>query len=86
MTKHYAKGPANEAALGPGTIFIEFDDEVPVRQAERYGERWFSSRDKHHDELGPGLSDQPFSSLQGEPVEEIDAAEFEAAWKASAPS
>jgi hypothetical protein len=74
-----------ESVLGPGVVYHEFDGDEPTRQAERYGERWFSSREEHHPELGPGLVDLPLSELEFEPEHEISADEFERAWEESEP-
>lgn len=73
-----------ESTLGAGVVYHEFDGEMPSRQVERYGDRWFSSRDEYHDGLGPGLVDQPLSELDLGPEHEITAADFEKAWEASA--
>lgn len=61
----------------------EFDGEVPTRQVERYGGRWFDSQTEYHAELGPGLVDQALSELAFNPEQEISAAEFEESWGAS---
>jgi hypothetical protein len=74
---------AGEIPLGAGVVWLEFDGDEPTRQVERYGDRWFSSRDEYHPELGPGLADLPLSELGLEPMDEVDAAEFERAWTAS---
>jgi hypothetical protein len=79
MTMRYFKEPA-ETDLGQGYVWLEFDGEIPTRQVERYGDRWFSSRDEYHSELGPGLVDQPLSVLELGSELEIDASEFERAW------
>jgi hypothetical protein len=63
---------------------MEFEGELPSRQVERYGDRWFSSRSEYHPELGPGLVDQPLSVLELSPEHEIGAEEFESAWKEAA--
>jgi hypothetical protein len=73
-----------ESPLGPGIVYHEFDGEMPTRQVERYGQRWFSSRDEHHDGLGPGLVDQPLSALDLGPAEEVSVTEFEDAWRQAA--
>lgn len=67
---------------------IEFEltnieEDMPIRQVERYGDRWFSSREEYHIGLGPGLVDQPLSALDLAPEHEIAADEFEEAWEAS---
>lgn len=72
-----------ESPVGYGTIYHEFDGEEPTRQVERYGDRWFSSRDDYHDGLGPGLADQPLSESDLSALEEIGADEFEQVWEAS---
>jgi hypothetical protein len=81
--KRYFKRDA-ESDLGDGEVWFEFDGEQPVRQVERYGDRWFSSRSDHHPEIGPGLVDQPLSVLELGSEDEIGAEEFEWAWEASA--
>jgi hypothetical protein len=51
----YFKFPA-ESDLGIGIQYIEFDDDCwPIRQAECYGDRWFNSSHRYHQELG-GMS------------------------------
>lgn len=73
-----------ESEIGAGTIYLEYDGEEPVRQVERYGTRWFSSREDHHPELGPGLSDRSLSeTLRTNQFVEIAADEFEQAWRAA---
>jgi hypothetical protein len=72
-----------ESEIGPGVVLHEFDGEEPTRQVERYGDRWFSSRDEHHPELGPGLVDVPLSALDLGGEDEISAEEFEEAWRKS---
>jgi len=64
-------------------IYHEFDGEMPRRQVERYGDRWFSSSEDYHDELGLGLVDQPLSQLELGPDHEIRSDEFERAWQES---
>jgi hypothetical protein len=72
------------AALGDGTVWLEFEGEMPTRQVERYGLRWFSSRQTYHPELGPGLVDQPLAELGLTPDLEVSAAEFDWAWNETA--
>jgi hypothetical protein len=81
----YFKQPA-ETDLGDGFVWLEFDGEMPIRQVERYGDAWFSSREDYHPELGPGLVDQPLSVLELGAEHEIDREEFQRAWEASAGS
>ena len=76
----YFKRQTDLQELGPGVVWFEFDGELPVRQVERYSERWYDSRTDYHSELGPGLVDQPPSALGLGPDDEIDASEFERAW------
>jgi hypothetical protein len=80
----YFKFPA-ESDLGIGVQYIEFDDEDwPIRQAECYGERWFNSNQRYHQELGGmGLCDQKLSAAGMKIGDRIDAKEFELAWKLS---
>jgi hypothetical protein len=80
MTKRYFKRNA-QSELGIGEVWFEFDGELPARQVERYEDRWFSSRTEYHDEIGPGLVDQPLSTLELSTEHEIDAEEFEQAWR-----
>ena len=82
MTKRYFKVPY-ESVLGPGVVYHEFDGDEPTRQVERYGHRWFSSRDTHHSELGPALVDLPLHELEFSRDQEITAEEFERAWEES---
>jgi hypothetical protein len=80
----YFKFPA-ESDLGIGVQYIEFNDEGwPIRQAECYGERWFNSNQRYHQELGcMGLCDQKLSAAGIKIGDLIDAQEFEAVWKLS---
>jgi hypothetical protein len=81
--RYYKKAVAQESGLGEGEVFFEYHGDVPVRQVERYGDRWFDSRREYHDELGPGLVDQPPLAVGLSPDDEISAQKFEAAWAAS---
>jgi hypothetical protein len=80
----YFKFPA-ESDLSIGTQYIEFDEEDwPIRQAECYGERWFNSNKRYHQELGGmGLCDQKLSEAGMRLGSPIDAQEFELMWKLS---
>jgi hypothetical protein len=62
------------------TVWFEFDGDVPVRQVERYGDRWFSSREAYHADLGPGLTDQPPSVLGLGEDDATTADTFETVW------
>ena len=74
-----------ESALGIGIQYIEFDrNNWPIRQAECYGDRWFNSSHKCHQELGGiGLCDQPLTNPDMEIASIIDAQEFESFWALS---
>jgi len=63
-----------------GWFYIEFDGEVPVRQVEVYGGKYFSSREAYHEGLGGGLCDQHLSELDFGSEDEISAEEFEKVW------
>ncbi len=78
-TKRYFKHWA-ESDLGSGIAYIEFDGELPTRQVEKYGDRWFSSIKRYHPEIGPGLIEASFSKSGLEPQHEISQAEFEEVW------
>jgi hypothetical protein len=80
----YFRFPA-ESDLGIGVQYIEFNEEGwPIRQAECYGERWFNSNQRYHQELGGmGLCDQKLSAAGMKIGDPIDAQEFEVAWKLS---
>jgi Circadian oscillating protein COP23 len=82
--KKYYKFPV-ESDLGIGTQYIEFDnDEWPIRQAECYGDRWFNSNKRYHQELGGmGLCDQQLTEAGMKLGESIKADEFELAWNLS---
>jgi hypothetical protein len=71
--------------LGIGVQYIEFNDEGwLIRQAECYGERWFNSNQRYHQELGGmGLCDQKLSAAGMKMGDPIEAQEFEAVWKLS---
>jgi hypothetical protein len=77
--KRYFKHEA-ESDLGSGIAYLEFDGELPARQVEKYGDRWFCSIKHYHSEIGPGLTDRSVSQLDIEPQCEISQAEFEEAW------
>ena len=77
--KRYFKHGA-ESDLGSGIASIEFDGELPTRQVEKYGDRWFCSIKPYHPEIGPGLTDRSFSELDLEPQHEISQEEFEEVW------
>ena len=81
--KRYYRFDWEPSGLGPGSIWNEFCGEEPVRQVERYGERWFSSREAWHDRLGPGLTEGPLSRMGYGPEHEVSAQEFECAWEAA---
>ena len=74
-----------ESDLDTGTQYIEFDeDNWPIRQAECYGDRWFNSSHKCHQDLGGiGLCDQPLTNPDMEIASIIDAQEFESFWALS---
>jgi hypothetical protein len=78
-TKRYFKHWA-ESDLGSGIASIEFDGELPTRQVEKYGDRWFSSIKRSHPEIGPGLIEATLSESGLEPQHEIAQAEFEEVW------
>ncbi len=69
--------------LGVGVAWFEFEGDIPLRQVERYGARWYDSRSEYHADLGPGLADQPPHVLGLGVKDEIDADEFEEAWSAA---
>lgn len=75
-----------ESDLGTGTQYIEFDENNwAIRQAECHEGQWFnSSRKKYHPELGGiALFDQQLTELGMQRGEQIDAKQFESAWKLS---
>jgi hypothetical protein len=80
--KRYFKH-VGDSELGTGEVWFEFEGEIATRQIEQYGDRWFSSRDEYHGEIGPSLTDQPLSELDLEPEHEISAEEFERVWQES---
>jgi hypothetical protein len=83
MSKYF-KFPA-ESHLGEGYQYIEFNDQGwPVRQAECYGDRWFNSNQKYHQELDSvGLWDQRLTESGMKLGDVVDAQEVEAVWKLS---
>jgi hypothetical protein len=78
--KRYFKCEVDDANLGKGVTYIEFEDEWPTRQVEIYGGRWYSSLEDYHPDLGPGLADQPLSTMGLGSEDEISASEFEQVW------
>jgi|SRR5581483_8251920 len=73
-----------ETELGRGFIWLELLGDMPVRQVEWYGERWFSSRSDHHPELGSALLSNAELLRRLGSVSVIDEVEFERIWQASA--
>ncbi|SET46304.1 hypothetical protein [Thalassotalea agarivorans] len=79
----YWKGPS-ESLLGIGTIWTEFDENgYAVRQVEKYGNKWFSSREEYHDDVGPGLYDGHIKELDLSDSNTITKQEFETVWQES---
>jgi hypothetical protein len=70
-----------ESEVGLGVVYLEFDGEWATHQGEIYGDRWFCSTKKYHPEIGPTLIDQPLSTLELQPEQEITSEEFEAIWE-----
>jgi hypothetical protein len=77
--KRYFKHRA-ESEVGIGMAYIEFEDEGATRQVEVYNDRCFCSNRDYHPEIGPGLMDQPLSSLGLQSEHEISQEEFEKIW------
>lgn len=84
MKRYFKRATEGLAGLGAGVVWFEFEDDLPLRQVERHGDRWYDSRTDYHPDLGPGLTDQPPQSLGLSTEDEIDAHEFERAWSAAA--
>jgi hypothetical protein len=82
MKRYFKRIVEGPPPLG-GVVWFEFDGEIPLRQVERYGVRWYDSRSGYHADLGPGLTDQPPEVLGLGRGDEIDAREFEEAWAAA---
>src|SRR6266849_6422257 len=82
--RRYFKRIVTDSPFGSGVAYLEFEGEIPMRQVERYGERWYDSRTDYHPGLGPGLTDQPPEVLGLTKDDEIVKAEFEEAWDAAA--
>ena len=73
-----------ESEFGEGLQYIEFDGDWATRQVECYGDRWFNSNQRYHQELGGmGLCDQKLSAAGMKIGDPIDAREFESAWQLS---
>jgi hypothetical protein len=70
-----------ESNIGPGNLYFEFTDDVPTRQVENYGDRWFCSLKDYHPEIGPGLTDLLLSESELGPRDAISKEEFEHAWQ-----
>ena len=79
MKKYFKK--ETEFQCDKGFIYLEFEEEIPMRQVDVYGNKYFCSLDEYHTELGPGLCDQPLSQLGLSLPEESSAEEFEEAWE-----
>jgi hypothetical protein len=71
---------ASESLFDQGHTYFEFNGEMVVRQVEHYGDKWYSSRDDYHKELGPSLCDVPLSQMELFDEDEITSEEFEIAW------
>jgi hypothetical protein len=82
MTRYFTR--SGDSPLGQVTVWYEFDGDVPVRQVERYGDRWFSSRDDYHPDLGPGRTDQPPAVLGLGETHATTAESFDAVWREAA--
>ncbi len=77
--KHY-KHPA-ESEIGPGTLYIEAQGDVIVRQVESYRSVLvWADKSGQADDRFP-LSDQPLSWLDLDEDDGITAGEFDAVWK-----
>lgn len=61
-------------------VWFEFEEETPVRQVTRVGERWLSSLDDHDPDVGPLLTDQPLQPGEFGDEEKASAEEFEQVW------
>ena len=84
MNMEYWEGPS-ESMIGEGTIWTEFsEDGTAVRQVEKYGSSWFSSREEYYENKGPGLYDGNIKDLDLSESKQISREEFEAVWLASA--
>src|SRR5258708_38057921 len=70
ITKRYFKHWA-ESNLVSGIAYIEFDGELPTRQIQKYGDRWFCSIKRSHPEIGPGLIEPTISESVLEPQNEL---------------
>jgi hypothetical protein len=84
--KRYFRVATSESEHGPGHIMLEFIDDEPRRQVERYGEEWFAYDVEHSVGLTDRDLDETLRAL-GDPSndgstssEEIDRAVFETAW------
>jgi hypothetical protein len=75
-SKRYFRHDA-ESDHGVGVAFMEITEGWPSRQVEFYGKTaiWGDEQNPEH------LADQPFDVLELQPEHEIDAAEFEEAWR-----
>ncbi len=79
-TRKYYKHPA-ESDIGHGTIYLEAQGDVIVRQVESYRSVLvWADKGGQADERFP-LSDQPLSWLDLDSDDSITASEFEAVWK-----
>lgn len=79
-TRKYYKHPA-ESDIGHGTIYLEAQGDVIVRQVESYRSVLvWADEGGQADERFP-LSDQPLSWLDLDSDDSITASEFETVWK-----
>jgi hypothetical protein len=83
MKRYFKQSTQPHGQLSRGVAWFEFDGNVPLRQVERYGDRWYDSRTDYHADLGPGLTDQSPDVLGLSVKDEINADEFERAWSAA---
>lgn len=72
-----------ESLLGIGKAYFEIEALSAVRQVEEYDEKMFSSRELYHD-IGPALSDKPFTIEELGQMTEITREDFEEMWRRSA--
>jgi hypothetical protein len=74
--KHYG-----ESLEGVGTVYLETEGDVVVRQVEVYGDRRFWSNQHTQSDITHRICDRPVSELRLTRADQTTPKEFEAVWR-----
>ena len=74
--KHYG-----ESLEGVGTVYLETEGDVVVRQVEVYGDRHFWSHQHTQSDITHRICDRPVSELRLTRADQTTPKEFEAVWR-----